>query len=60
MPKVRYCFEGEGLDGVVRNMGENKVRNCAKRISGPSQPPLPHLFSALLGCRLYPEQLASG
>jgi CBS domain-containing protein len=25
-PEVRYCFEDEDLDEVVRNMGENKVR----------------------------------
>ena len=25
-PEVRYCFEDEDLDAVVRNMGENKVR----------------------------------
>jgi CBS domain-containing protein len=25
-PEVRYCFEDEDLDDVVRNMGENKVR----------------------------------
>jgi CBS domain-containing protein len=25
-PEVRYCFEDEELDQVVRNMGENKVR----------------------------------
>jgi CBS domain-containing protein len=25
-PEVRYCFEDESLDDVVRNMGENKVR----------------------------------
>ena len=25
-PEVRYCFEDENLDDVVRNMGENKVR----------------------------------
>ena len=24
-PEVRYCFEDEDLDAVVRNMGENKV-----------------------------------
>ena len=25
-PEVRYCFEDEDLDAVVRDMGENKVR----------------------------------
>ncbi len=25
-PEVRYCFEDEDLDDVVRNMGENEVR----------------------------------
>jgi CBS domain-containing protein len=25
-PEVRYCFEDEDLDDVVRTMGENKVR----------------------------------
>src|SRR5215210_1481839 len=25
-PEVRYCFEDEDLDDVVRSMGENKVR----------------------------------
>ena len=25
-PEVRYCFEDESLDDVVRNMGDNKVR----------------------------------
>ena len=25
-PEVRYCFEDEDLDAVVRSMGENKVR----------------------------------
>ena len=25
-PEVRYCFEDEDLDAVVRNMGENKAR----------------------------------
>ena len=25
-PEVRYCFEDEDLDDVVRNMGEQKVR----------------------------------
>jgi CBS domain-containing protein len=25
-PEIRYCFEDESLDDVVRNMGDNKVR----------------------------------
>ena len=28
-PEVRYCFEDEDLDAVVRNMGENKVRRLS-------------------------------
>ena len=25
-PEIRYCFEDESIDDVVRNMGDNKVR----------------------------------